>query len=324
MVARRASSLLIAVALTALPGCSDTKQREMPPSPAPANPSAAPGRVVDRIEVGGQPCGVTDTVGAVWVSDAKKARLLRIAPGSGKVDVVARLDPSPCEITVAFGSLWVVTQSGRLDRVDPKTGHVTARIKVGAASYQAVATPGMLWVSNRNDGTLSQVDPRTDKVVRTVRLDGVQPGGMVYAGGSLWVGDDTTGDTEVLRIDTRTRHITKVTAGSRPAYLTATTGAIWVSNVSDGTVSRIDIATNRQTSTLEVGLSPVNLEAGHHGEDVWVPDDVGNRVVRIDVNTTRVVGRLPAPGGPAVVRAAFGDIWITMFGIGEVWRVHPY
>jgi DNA-binding beta-propeller fold protein YncE len=249
--------------------------------------------------------------------------LLRIDPSDGKVDTIARLDKSPCEITVAFGSLWVVTQSGRLDRVDPRRGRVTARIKVGAASYQAVATPGALWVSNRNDGTLSQVDPTTDRVVRTVHLEGVQPGGMVFAGGSLWVGDDTTGNTEVLRLDPQTRRLTKVTAGSRPAYLTTTPGAVWVSNVSDGTVSRIDLATGKQTATLDVGLSPVNLKSAGHGTDVWVPDDVGNQVVRIDPGATRVVGRLQAEGGPAVVRAAFGDIWVTMFGIGQVWRVHP-
>ena len=292
------------------------------PSAAPATTASSAGEVVDKVTVGGQPCGVTDAQGAIWVSDADGARLLRIDPESGKSHVAARLDPTPCEITPAFGSLWVVTQSGRVDRVDPDTGRVVARIKVGSTSYQAVATPGTIWVSNRNDSTLTQIDPDTNTVVRTVQLDGVQPGGMTYAGGSLWIGDDTSGDNEVLRMDPQTRRITKVTAGDRPAYLTSTPGAVWVSNVSDGTVSRIDIATNKETASPEVGLSPVNLKS-RGTDEVWVPDDIGNAVIRIDAGNAEVAGKVNAEGGPAVVRAAFGDVWVTMFGIGEVWRIRP-
>jgi YVTN family beta-propeller protein len=328
VLAGRVRLSTLAVVLAATAACSGsstpTGGKPSPSGSASASPSTPPsaGRVVDRIKVGGQPCGITDVGGAVWVSDAERGKLLRIDPDTGTSRIVADLDASPCEITAGAGSLWVATQSGKLDRVNPENGRVVARIPVGATSYQAVLTPGVVWVSNRDDGTLTQVDPATNDVVRTVRLPDMQPGGMVYAAGALWIGDDTSGRTTLLRMDPRTRKTVRVIAGDRPAYLTGTPGAVWVSNVTDGTVSRIDVATNEETATLDVGLSPVNLKArGTH--EVWVPDDVGNALVRIDADGAEVTGTVAAQGGPAVVRAAFGDIWVTMFGIGEVWRIRP-
>jgi YVTN family beta-propeller protein len=328
VLAGRVVPSTLAVVLAAAAACSGsstpTGGKPSSSGSASTSPSTPPsaGRVVDRTKVGGQPCGITDAGGMIWVSDADRAKLVRIDPDTGTSRVVADLDTSPCEITPAFGSLWVVTQSGRLDRVDPRTGDVTARIKVGATSYQAVATPDAVWVSNRDDGTLTQVDPATNDVVRTVRLPDMQPGGMVYAAGALWIGNDTSGSTTLRRMDPQTRKTVRVTAGDRPVYLTSTPGAVWVSNVTDGTVSRIDVASNEETATLEVGLSPVNLKA-RRTHEVWVPDDVGNAVVRIDADSAEATGTVAAEGGPAVVRAAFGDIWVTMFGIGEVWRIRP-
>jgi DNA-binding beta-propeller fold protein YncE len=158
-----------------------------------------------------------------------------------------------------------------------------------------------------------------------VQLRTVQPGGMAFAGGSLWVGDDTAGNSQLLRVDPATRKVTRVHAGGgRPAYLTTAAGALWVSNVDDGSVSSINPRTGRVNATLNVGVSPVNLKGrASQPPEVWVPDDNGNQVIRIDATTPRVVEHIPTAGGPAVVRAVGGDVWVTMFGIGEVWRIHP-
>jgi YVTN family beta-propeller protein len=294
----------------------------------PHTPTAAPGphsTVVARLHVGTNPCGVATANGAVWVSDAATGVLYRIDPTSAHVTTAAHLDATPCAITEDRTTLWVITQSGRLDRVDATTGKVVAHIPVGTMSYQAIVVGNHIWVSNRNSSTISIVDPATNHVVHTLPTPGVQPGGMVYAAGSAWVGDDTDTATAVLRIDPHTLKSTRVAAGQRPAYLTATPGAVWVSDVVDGSVTRIDTATSKSTAVVHAGSSPVNLAALPGATpEVWVPDDVGGHVTRIDASSAHVVETIDATGkGPAIVAPVDGDIWVTMFGAGEVWRIHP-
>jgi DNA-binding beta-propeller fold protein YncE len=315
--------LCVAVALVALLGAGCGGSSAGSPDLRPSSDLARADPAVDlKLHVGGQPCGISSAGGSLWVSNAATARLLRIDPDTHAVTTAAVLDPTPCEITPGFGSLWVITQTGKVDRVDPSTGHVIARIPVGATSYQAMPTPGALWVSNRNDGTLTRIDPRRNRVVQTVHLPGIAPGGLAYAAGALWIGDDTDGATHVLRMDLASGRTGRVKVGQRPGYLTVAGGAVWVSNVNDGTVTRVDPQAGKATATIHVGLSPVNLKPGPDG-DVWVPDDTGNRVVRIDTRTAKVVQVVKVDGGPAVVRAFRGAEWVTMFESGEVWRILP-
>lgn len=304
------------------PSASPTVTPTTTPSPAGSGPRS---RVALKAKAGTSPCGVAGTAGAIWVSDAASGRLMRLSPSTGKVVATTPLDPTPCAITVAYGALWIVTQSGVLDRVDPRSGRVVAAITVGSTSYQAVATPDAIWVSNRNDGTLSRVDPRTNRVTATVPTPGIEPGGMAYADGSLWIGDDTDTGRQIVRMNPTTHAMTRVTAGQRPAYLAATADAVFVSDVGAGTVTKIDARTGKILSVAHAGTSPVNLglRPGAHPE-IWVPDDTGGHVFRIDAKTGAVIETIDASGdGPAIVAAIDGDIWVTMYTVGMVWRIHP-
>lgn len=325
---RRWSAAAVCIALLAA-GCGSSHPGGPRTSSGPASPPTSAERLATparTVRTGGNPCGVAGIGANVWVSDAKSAALLRVDRAGGTVTRTATLDPTPCAITVAYGSLWVITQSGKLDRVDPATGRVVARIPVGDTSYQAMATPGAVWVSNRNGASLTRVDPRTNRVTLTLRLRGTYPGGLAYTLGTLWIGNDDSTSTQLIRLDLATRKITRVDAGTRPAYLTTAAGKVWVSNQVDGTVSRIDPATNQVDATVEAGSSPVNLGTlGGRQPEVWVPDDQGDHLTRIDATTAKVVQRLwTGQGtGPAIVAAVAGDIWVSMFERGEVWQVHP-
>jgi YVTN family beta-propeller protein len=284
----------------------------------------APSSVVARIATGGQPCGVVGAQGSVWVTDAEKGVLLQIDPRRNTVVRRTPLDPSPCELVEAFGSLWVVTQSGVLDRVDPRSGRVLAKVPVGDASYEAIPVLGSVWVSNRNSGTVSVVDPRTNRVTRTIELPGLQPGGLAVVGAEVVVGNDTGGSSDLAAVDARTGAVRRLTAGRRPGFVAAVGGAVFVANRDDGTVSRIDAASGKAGSTAPAGISPVNLAAlPGSSPEVWVPDDVGNLLTRLDGRTGEVIERLLAGGGPAVVTPVGTDVWVTNFEGGSVWRIRP-
>lgn len=322
----RVARVLLPLLLLVLPGCGAGENEAGDPAGKSSTSAGPASRVVSKVSVGGQPCGVVGADGAVWVSDAEQGRVVRIDPAAGKVTATVPVDPTPCEMTFASGSIWVVTQSGKLDRIDPATARVTARIPVGLVSYEAVAAFGSIWVTNRGDRTISRIDPASNKVTRTFDVQDVQPGGIVAVDQELWVGNDTSAETHVLRMSPKTGKATRVEAGSRPAFVTASDGAVWTANQDAGTVTRIDVATGKATATVKAGISPVNLDlldAGPGGQEVWVPDDRGDVVVRIDARSSKVIETIPVGAGPAVVAAVGADVWVTNFGGGSVWQISP-
>jgi YVTN family beta-propeller protein len=323
---------LLAVVTALLTGCGGSAPASAPgapPVPSPATGAVAPSvgspsTVTARVRTGGQPCGVVAAAGAVWVTDAASAQLLRISPTTKAVVRRTSLDRTPCELAFGYGALWVSTQSGVLDRVAPATGRVVARITVGAMSYEPLVAFGSVWVSNRNSRTVSQVDPRTNKVVRTITLAGLQPGGLAEAGQQVVVGNDTAGDNKLAAIDPRSGAVRSLTAGGRPAFVAAADRWVFVANQDDGAVSRLDPTIGKVLGTVPAGTSPVNLATlpGARPE-VWVPDDVGNLLTRIDGVTGQVLERMLVGAGPAVVAPAGKDVWVTNFGDGSVWRISP-
>lgn len=317
-------TVLIALVLVS---CAKNAAPAAPLSPSPSGSLAPfalgrPSTVTEKVTTGGQPCGVVAAAGSVWVTDAEGARLLRIS--GGRVLATTKVDATPCELTYRYGSLWVATQSGTLDRVDPRTGKVLARIPVGETSYEPLVAFGYVWVTNRNSASVSKVDPARNRVVATISTPFVNAGGIVAAAGRLWIGNDSSNDTTFLRLDPRTGALTKLTAGPRPAFVAAAGGSVWTANQGDGTVTRVDERTGKVVATIVAGVSPVNLAAlpGAHPE-VWVPDDKANLLVRIDATTGTVIERMLAGSGPAVVAPDGADVWVTNFGDGTVWRVHP-
>jgi DNA-binding beta-propeller fold protein YncE len=261
--------------------------------------------------------------GYLWVTDAKEHRLLQLDLPTGKVLHTVDLDPQPCELVATAGALWIVTQLGVLDRFDLRTAEVRA-IKVGFTSYEPIVAFGFVWVSNRGDRTLSKIDPLTGTVVATVPTPGLQPGGLVAAGGNVWVGNDTAGATNLGRVDPETLRVTRVSAGRRPAFVAAAGDSVWVANEDDGTVTRLDATTGAGRGTAAAGVRPVNLAAGPgRPPEVWVPDDTGDTLTRIDATTGTVIERLSTGRGPAVVTAVARDVWVSNFEEGSVWRLHP-
>ena len=59
-------------------------------------------------------------------------------------------------------------------------------IAVGDGPSAIVASVEAVWVANTDAGTVSRIDPDTNRVVQTIDL-GEAPAGLVVAGNLLWV-----------------------------------------------------------------------------------------------------------------------------------------
>ena len=110
----------------------------------------------------------------------------------------------PIGIVEGFGSVWVVNSefdSGgtpSVSRVDPAVASVEATVSVGALPLEVAAAFGAIWVTNSEDDTVSRIDPAKNEVVATIKVCGA-PEGMAADQDGLWVVCEES--AEVLRID---------------------------------------------------------------------------------------------------------------------------
>lgn len=105
-----------------------------------------------------------------------------------------------------------------------------------------------------------------------------------------------------------------IPVGDGPAEVAVGEGALWVSNVEDETVSRIDPDTNEVSVTIQLPGAPGDLAVGDGGE-VWVAIPELGAVHRIDpvTNATTPDRRLDvAPAGTPLDLAIDDFLWVSV------------
>jgi YVTN family beta-propeller protein len=104
-----------------------------------------------------------------------------------------------------------------------------------------------------------------------------------------------------------------IPVGASPIDVVVSQDTVWVANAAQGTVSRIDPATNTVTQTIRVGREPVRLAAGFGS--IWVANYAEQTISRIDARTGQPLATIPTPTQPATQLAV---------GAGSVWALAGY
>jgi YVTN family beta-propeller protein len=104
-----------------------------------------------------------------------------------------------------------------------------------------------------------------------------------------------------------------IPVGASPVDVLVSQGAVWVANAAQGTLSRVDPATNTVTTTIQVGRNPIRLAAGFGS--IWVANQTEQTISRIDARTGRPLATIPTPTQPANQLAV---------GAGSVWAIAGY
>jgi DNA-binding beta-propeller fold protein YncE len=162
--------------------------------------------VVQTIPQLGGPSGLALDGDTVWVAISRSGSVARIDARTNQIVATIPVPcsascwsaPTPLPVAVANGAVWVRNEGiGTLTKIDPVSNTVAATVDVntfnGRSGQDAIAvSPSGMWIGGV---TLQEIDPRTDRPVRTIDQPGITLG---YGYGSLWV-TDIRG--HVLRID---------------------------------------------------------------------------------------------------------------------------
>ena len=176
-----------------------------------------------------------------------------------------------------------------------------------------------IWLVIDKRGTLVRIDPQTNKIRQKLR---VPPGSYnpLYSDGQIFVTHADGAEATVLDANSGATLAT-VPTGPSPRFLTAGAGAVWTLNQGDGSVSRIDPATNKVSATIEVGVPGEGGDIAVGEGYVWVTA-IGKPLSKIDPANNRVVAQYVGKGGEAL-RVGLGSLWLSNHEFHEVWRIDP-
>jgi predicted Ser/Thr protein kinase len=174
-------------------------------------------------------------------------------------------------LSIGEGGVWVVFETGTVERIDPRSNTVAVRKDTGLALDGVAAGEGAVWAKDNFDSKVLEIDPATATVAHTIRVQGNLSG--IAAGlGRVWVLDAVTGT--VTPIDPESREVgTSIRVGRSPVDIAVGAGFVWVSDA-DGNVYRIDPAT-LDVSKIPVGASLALVAVEDASGKVWV--SVGSR-----------------------------------------------
>ena len=148
--------------------------------------------------------GVTFDGQHVWFASGDK--LNAFDPVSGKT--VRSIDVAAHAGTAFDGKHLFQLAGAVIQKIDPKTGIVVATIPApdGGGHSGLAWAEGTLWVGQYHDRKITQIDPETGAVLRTLKSDRFVTG-VTWVDGELWHGTWEDDQSDLRRVDPRTGEV---------------------------------------------------------------------------------------------------------------------
>jgi hypothetical protein len=274
---RRAASLGLAAVMLAATACSasETHTKASPhPVPTRSLDASIPHEPVMKVQIARLEHRPGDWMvtgfGSLWVKQDNGS--VDRLDGSGTL--VAHVDTGLFQTPVCQGigasrrAIWVCPRAGLIDRIDPHTNKIVARLKIPKVNEQGRLPfhDGRIWVLVGDGNRLVGISDRTNQTDASIHLpEYCTDVSDRVVGHILWVACASTG--EVLRVDMATR---KVTGRVRKLPLVSAVSAderhLWAGV--EGGLAQIDVDSLSVRRVDEVAAAPYgSIRVSPHG--VW-------------------------------------------------------
>jgi YVTN family beta-propeller protein len=284
----------------------------------------APTVRVEEVRVGSLPTDIAVAQGRAWVPSAGSDELVAIDDrAQPALDATYRARSGALRVTSDGLSIWLAGALGNsLTSIDPLFGGEATRHRVPIAGDAVDVAVGRdaVWVSNGAAGTVTRVDPISDRALGPPIRTGRFPTALAVGTHDVWVVN--SGDGTLARVDPRENLVIgrRVPVGRDPQDVAIGFGSVWVANRGDGTLSRIDERTGRPEASIQVGGAPTALAVTVQA--LVVLDSQRARVLRIDPKTLKVTDVVRVGGFPtALAVGERASLWTVDARRGVVTRV---
>ena len=193
----------------------------------------------------------------------------------------------------------------------------------GVPDWLAIAE--QVWVSNSPKNTVHRLDPKTNTVTATVET-GMHPcSGLAVGFGSLWVpncGDKDGSGRNLVRVSLKDAKVEATLPFGVPdseGGIAAGADSLWVMTDKNGTLARIDPATNK--AVAEISVAPGSYTVAVGDDAVWVTSTEKNVVTRVNARTNVIEETIPVGPRPRFLAVGEGSVWTVNQGDGSISRV---
>ncbi len=192
------------------------------------------------------------------------------------------------------GTLVVVNKGAATATiVDVKSGRILATLPTGDGPHEVALSPdGTTAVvtdyGGRSAGqSLTVVDVPSLRVIRTIDLGAYErPHGIAFLPDSnrVLVTSESTGSVVVVDVNSGrvTGALPTSQGGSHMLALPAHAKQVWTSNISDGTISEIDVVSGTTSRIIPVADQPEAIGIPPDGAEVWVGSNAAGTVSVVD------------------------------------------
>ncbi len=138
---------------------------------------------------------------------------------------------------------------------------------------------------------------------------------------SVWISNKPM--NSISRLDPQTNKVgATITVGKSPcAGLAVGFGSVWVPQCSDGSVWRVDMASQKTVAMIHSGVADTEGGIAAGEGSVWMPSDASGVLSRIDPATNQVVSKIKIAPGSYTAIVSDGSVWITSTKNNLVTRV---
>ena len=265
--------------------------------------------VVDSIQVGVRPGGLTSGDNAVWVANQEDETLSRIDPATRSVQRTFALGATPTGITYGAGAVWVANGLlGTVSRFDPSVQDVTATIPVTQRSTAGWAAFGedFVWAVF-GDSILGKIDQSRNKTVKT-GIAGSSPSAIAVGEGAVWVAN-AGGNTVSRMLPETATTVSTINVGRQPSGIAVAEGVVWITDRGDDVVTRYD-ARLGSSLNIAVGQAPIGIAVGDGF--VWVANSDDGTISKIEPVSRDVVDTIGVGGRPVGVLVSGGLVWVSV------------
>jgi len=196
-------------------------------------------------------------------------------------------------------------------------------IHVGKTADWVAITSDAVWVGSTGPDAVHRIDPKTNKLVATVKLPGEPCAGLATGFGSLWVPLCSQPST-LAQVDLKhnaLKAVMNVGPAGPEGGVTTSSDSVWLVTDKNGSLARIDPGKGVVRQTIKVPAGSYN--PFYFDGQVWVTHSDGSEVTSVDAQSGAVLGTAKTGPNPRFLSAGAGAVWTLNQGDGSLTRIDP-